>query len=127
MFSKFVFKIFEYMVFESMIVSNIFESKFIKHKLFSLFVLKLFMNVFYGWVLSKFEIMFKITRSKVFENMIMSMIFEPEFFKSKLFGLFVFRVVFCQVATKWPPVFNRQEERQEEQPVFLSQDLQVQV
>ena len=122
-----MFKIFEYMVFESMIVSNIFESKFIKHKLFSLFVLKLFMNVFYGWVLSKFEIMFKITRSKVFENMIMSMIFEPEFFKSKLFGLFVFRVVFCQVATKWPPVFNRQEERQEEQPVFLSQDLQVQV
>ena len=150
-----MFKIFEYRVFESVIMSKIFEPKFIEHKLFSLFVpkmfknmimskifepeflkaqdlqflfvLKLFMNVFYGWVLSKFEIMFKITRSKVFENMIMSMIFEPEFFKSKLFGLFVFRVVFCQVATKWPPVFNRQEERQEEQPVFLSQDLQVQV
>ena len=120
-----MFKIFEYRVFESVIMSKIFEPKFIEHKLFSLFVpkmfknmimskifepeflkaqdlqflfvLKLFMNVFYEWVFSKFEIVFKISKSKVFENMIMLKIFESEFFKPKLSSLYVFKVVFCQV------------------------------
>ena len=60
-------------------------------------MLKLFMNAFYGWVFSKFEIVFKISKSKVFENAIMLKIFEPEFFKPKLTSRYVFKVVFCQV------------------------------